>query len=195
MPTNVEPGRPRNQAATETVLRSALELAYEAGVQCVTIERVSARSGVAKSTIYRRWPNAAAIVMDAFLADIAYLIEYHRCDNIADTFKITVQSLVDALAGRRGELLRSILGMAQRDPELRDAFLNRWIEPRRVKGEAALQEAAARGELAPEADLGMILDMIYGSVYYRLTVSFAAIEREYVDEIVDRTFYGLIRGR
>ena len=58
---------------TAAILRAALELGEELGFEGLTVEGIAARSGIAKTTIYRRWANVGAIVMDAFLADVTRL--------------------------------------------------------------------------------------------------------------------------
>ena len=67
-------------------MRAALELAFEGGIQHATVERISTVSGVAKSTIYRRWPNAAAIVMDAFFEEVGPTIAYDLRLPIVENF-------------------------------------------------------------------------------------------------------------
>lgn len=188
----VEHGRRRSKEATIAILQAALELALERGINFATVERISERSGIAKSTIYRRWPNAESIVLNAFLEDISPLIEYQKEGSIKDNLKKTVRSLANALDGPRGELLQNILGLAQSNAELRSAFLLHWIGPRREMGELALRDAVERGELQKDTNLGLLLDMIYGAVYYRLTVSFSTIDASFVDQVVDRAFSHLL---
>src|SRR5580704_9516701 len=67
-------GRPRNEAATASIMRAALDLADEAGFDALSVEGVAARAGVGKTTIYRRWANVWAVVMDAVLADVTRLV-------------------------------------------------------------------------------------------------------------------------
>src|SRR5580704_10607360 len=66
-------GRPRDTAATRSILKAALELGTELGFDTLTVEGVAARAGVGKSTIYRRWPDVWSIVADAVLADAAHI--------------------------------------------------------------------------------------------------------------------------
>ena len=60
------PGRPRSERAEKAIIGATLDLLIEeAGVVGVTIEAVAARAGVGKSTIYRRWANKEALIVDA----------------------------------------------------------------------------------------------------------------------------------
>ena len=57
----------RGEQVRLLILETAIDLVFEAGFRSVCVESIAARSGVAKTTIYRRWPNKAAVVMDAFM--------------------------------------------------------------------------------------------------------------------------------
>ncbi len=184
-------GRPRSQKATDAVLRAALALAHKSGPGAVTIDQIVERSGVAKTTIYRRWPNASAVIMDAFLADVGPIIRYARQGDIRTKFVRTLAQLSRALAGRRGDLLRHLLGAAQSDSELSAAFWRNWIAPRRQQGKEAIASALARGEIAKGADADLILDTIFGAFYYRLTIPYEPITQDYIERLVRQVFDGL----
>src|SRR5215831_11164328 len=59
------PGRPRSPAADEAILDATVDLLAEQGFLGLSIEAVAARAGVAKTTIYRRWPTKDDLLMDA----------------------------------------------------------------------------------------------------------------------------------
>ena len=187
-------GRPRSDDATRAVRAVALALAYESGPASATVERIADRSGVAKSSIYRRWPNAASVVMDAFLAELDPKIRYRRKSCVEDTFADSVLQLVAALKGPRGDLLRHLLGTAQSDPKLRQAFLDNWIAPRRAQAMAVIADAQASGELAPNIDSDVLVDTIYGAVYYRLMIPYRELSALYVRRLVNQVFEGA-KGR
>lgn len=58
-------GRPRRAGADEEILRVSLELLREYGYRAFTVDLVSERTGIAKTTIYRRWPTKGALVAAA----------------------------------------------------------------------------------------------------------------------------------
>jgi len=63
------PGRPRNARTDEAILHAVLDLLSEGqSVAAISIEAVAARAGVGKATIYRRWPNKEALIIDAIAA-------------------------------------------------------------------------------------------------------------------------------
>ncbi len=67
MATAIGPCDPRIERTRRLVLEATLALLAESGYGAVTIEAVAARSGVAKSTIYRHWPGRVELIRDAFL--------------------------------------------------------------------------------------------------------------------------------
>lgn len=60
-------GRPRREGAGDEILRVARELLAESGYRDFNVDVVAARSGIAKTTIYRRWPSKAALVAAAIV--------------------------------------------------------------------------------------------------------------------------------
>lgn len=186
-------GRPRSEYATNAVRAAALELAYEGGAQLATVERISARSGVAKTSIYRRWPNAASIVMDAFLDELGPKIRYRRKSGVQKIFIDSVSQLVVALEGPRGDLLRQLLGAAQSDPKLQRAFQDNWIAPRRAQAMAVIAQAQAHGELDATTDSNVLVDAIYGAIYYRLMIPYQELSTAYVEKMVHQVFKGVVR--
>lgn len=191
------PGPPRltradGAVATQLVLDAALKLAYEGGVRHVTVERITQTSGVAKTTIYRRWPNASAVVMEAYLAEIQPMIGYADQGDVVETFRRTVRDVAVVLSGYRGTLLRQLLGEAQHDAELQKAFVDRWTQPRREAARAVLRRAMERGELRPDIDIEVTIDAIYGAIYYRMNIPYAELTADYAERLVTQIFHGLL---
>lgn len=185
------PGRPRSQDISTAVLRVALNLAYDHGIEAATIERIAQQSGVAKTTIYRRWPSAGAVVMDAFMSDIAPEIPYREEKTIALTFQRAVQQLIKALDGQRGTLLRQLLAAAQVDGALRQVFLEKWVLPRRAQAREVIARAQERGEFKKPVDVDVLIDVIFGAVYYRLLMPYAGLNREFAGRLARQVFAGV----
>ncbi|MES1264660.1 MAG: TetR/AcrR family transcriptional regulator [Variovorax sp.] len=190
LPAESPLGRPRSPDVTQTVRAAALALAFEGGIGHATLGRISEHSGVAKTTIYRRWPNAAAIVMDAFLEDITPLIRYRRKTDIRGTFIAALEELAHALRGPRGDLLRHLLGAAQSDADLQKAFVDLWIAPRRAQAKEVIAEARTRCELRDDLDDDVFIDTLFGAVYYRLLIPYAEVTDRYVEALVDQALAG-----
>src|SRR5258707_9790948 len=68
---NLPRGRPRDQHADAKILKATIRLLEQHGFRAVTLEGIAEEAGVARTTVYRRWPNKAAVVLGAFLTPVA----------------------------------------------------------------------------------------------------------------------------
>lgn len=187
-------GRPRSEAVTGSILRTARELVEEQDFDTLTAEAVAARAGVGKAAIYRRWPNVWAIVVDAFLDDVSAVAPITERATTRESFRSSMKSLAKAYRGRTGRLLCAVVGRAQTDRELREAVRTRWVEPRRQVARQLVRRGMESGELRPDLDADVVLDMLYGPIYHRLLVPYtnAAISDRFIDRVVDHVFDGLV---
>jgi AcrR family transcriptional regulator len=178
---------------TAAILRAALELGEELGFDGLTVEGIAVRSGIAKTTIYRRWANIGAIVMDAFLADVTRLAPMQIRSTARESFKASMLLLARAYRGRLGKILRPLLGRAQADQNLREAVRTRWVEPRRQVAREIVFRGMQSGELRPGLDPDVVLDTLYGPFYHRLLVPYknGAITDRFIDALIDTVFGGL----
>jgi AcrR family transcriptional regulator len=191
-----EPVRRRGAKATALILRNVLELGEEIGFEALTVEKISARSGIAKTTIYRRWPNISAIVMDAFLSEVTKDAPIVEKSTVRETFAAAMKLLVRVYRGRHGRTLRTLIGRAQTDESLRRAVEMNWVEPRRQIAREILERGMRHGELRPDLDPDVILDALYGAIYHRFLVPYenAVLSMDFVDAVIAIIFDG-IEGR
>jgi AcrR family transcriptional regulator len=180
---------------TAAILGAALEPGEERGFEGLTVEGISARSGIAKTTIYRRWPNVGAIVMDAFLAEVTRLAPIQTRATTRESLSASMRLLARAYRGRLGKILRSLLGRAQTDENLREAVRTRWVEPRRQAAREIVRKGIESGELRAGLEPDIVLDALYGPFYHRLLVPYdrAAMSDAFIDALVDAVFDGLQR--
>ena len=181
-------GRPRNKEADTEILKAALRLVEENGFKSVSMEGIAAAAGVARTTIYRRWPNKAAVIMDAFLAEVGPDVSFPVASSVLESIRLQMRLLARAFRGRPGLLIRSLLAEAQFDPELEKAFRVQWIEKRRETGRAVIQEAIRKGEISPTIDPDILLDALYGGLYYRLLLGSGTLTDKYIDAVWNVVF-------
>lgn len=195
---NEEKGVLRQARATNVtakILRATLAIGEEIGFDALTVERIIERTGVAKTTIYRRWANVSAIVMDAFLVEITRIAPIKEYTTVRETFTASMKLLASAYRGKQGKILRSLLGRAQQDPKLLEAVKTRWVEPRRQIARQIVLKGIRTGELRPGIDADVVLDLLYGPLYHVLLVPYekATISDAYIDTVIDTVFSGLTR--
>jgi AcrR family transcriptional regulator len=186
-------GRPRDPATSKSILEAALELGSEAGFDALTVEGIAERAGVGKATIYRRWPNAFAIVMDAFLAEVMRAAPIQERATARESFTASMCSLARLYRGRHGKMMRALVGRAQGDEKLMHILATHWVEPRRKIARAIIRRGIENGELRSGLDPDVVLDALYGPFYHRLLVPYAQsnISEKFVHAVVDTVFRGL----
>ncbi len=183
----------RGAKATASILRATLELGEELGFDVLTIEKISARSGVAKTTIYRRWPNISAMIMDAFLLRVNEDAPIVEKSSLRETFAVAMKLLVLVYQGPHGLTLRTLIGRAQNDITLLHAIETHWVEPRRQLVRNILRRGIQGGELRPDLDPDIVLDALYGAIYHRFLIPYsdAVLSAEYIDSLISIIFSGV----
>src|SRR3954449_107208 len=184
-------GRPRDPAARAAILRAAAALLDEGGLTAVTMEGIARRAGVGKPTVYRHWPNAAAVAMAAFLETTAHPAPATTANTALDELRLQLAAIACTFAARTGRNVKAMIAASQGETELGKAFRNHFIESSRQTGRTLLERAAAAGELRTGLDLEVTLDLIYGPLYYRLLVGHAPLDHGFTDALLDQVLQGL----
>jgi len=184
-------GRPRCPVTHQNIWRAARELVNEIGFGAVTIEGIAARAGVGKTTIYRRWPNKASLVLDAFFEEELPLNDFPDTGDVREDIRRQMRKFVKELNGPLGCKITMLLGSGQFDEEMAEAFRSRWIEPRRKEARVVLKRAAERGEIRKGIDPEVLLDALYGPIYFRLLAGHAPLTRAFADELAELVLSGL----
>ena len=179
------PGRPRSKAAHQAILQAANELLGCNGFASLTMESIAAKAGVSKATIYRWWPTKAAVVMDGFLAATVPTIPFPNTGSVREDFRRQMHSVVDIFTSKTGHTIAALIAEGQADPELAQAFRSRYLAARRKEAKHILERGIARQELRCDLDLDVVLDALYGPLYYRLLVGHAPLNADFVNMLVD----------
>jgi AcrR family transcriptional regulator len=189
--TTVQRGRPRKDDVQQAILKAALALVFEMGFRALSIEAIAARTGVGKPTIYRRWPNKAAVVRDAFLTMVGPQASFPRTERAVESIQLQMRAQAKVFSSEFGTLIKALLGEAQFDPELAEAFRERWILPRRRLARETIEEAIRQGDLREDIDPEIVIDLLYAPVYYRLQIQTGPIDEAFVDGILEHVMAGL----
>jgi AcrR family transcriptional regulator len=155
-------GRPaRGQATTETLQQAVRELLEEAGYRALTIEGVAARSGVAKTSVYRRWPSKAEMVFDLVLhssAELPALDDRGSLTGDIQALSARIVALVASPLGRR--IFPGLICDAASDRALMQRFRATFVADGRNQIAQVLERSVRRGELTgagAAADLQAVL--------------------------------------
>ena len=157
---------PRIERSRLQVLAAAVDLLREIGYGALTIEGVAARSGVAKSTIYRHWSSKAQVVADAF--QWAHGLDPKAApppgpvrDRVAAILRATIADM--ATSDRLACMLPALIDAAERSEEIAE-LAHRVAEEKNAVLRGVLDEAVASGELQPHVDTTMLADALVGPI-------------------------------
>jgi AcrR family transcriptional regulator len=184
-------GRPRSERAQVAVLAAARALFEEGGYTSATVEAIAARSAVAKTTIYRWWPNRAALLVDVLVSEASAVAPAPAAGDPLRALRGELRRGAIAANGFMGRLLTSLLGAAQEDPEVRAALLQGLFYPRREASAAAIQRAQTAGMLRSDVPPYIITDMLFGPLFYRMFVQHEPVTVQFVDRVFQYVLQGL----
>lgn len=184
------PGRPRCPLTHQNILKATRELVDEIGFANLTIEGIASRAGVGKTTIYRRWPNKSSIVLDAFFEDISSTCSVADTGKVRQDIRRQLRKLVKELNGPTGCKVATLMANGQFDKEMAEAFRARWIERHRNDALALIKRGMETGEIRKEADPEVLVDALYGPIYFRLLAGHAPLTQRLADELTDLVIDG-----
>jgi AcrR family transcriptional regulator len=178
------PGRPRSEQSRLAILDSTLKLLRKGGgFPDLSIEAIAADANVSKATVYRWWPNKAALVADAFTASSEDELRFPDTGSVRSDMSLQMRRLIRIFRSKRGKVVAALLAGGQSDPELIEAFRERFLWPRRRQAYKTLQRGIDRGELRRDSDLDLILDSLYGPIYMRFLIRHDELREEFADQI------------
>jgi AcrR family transcriptional regulator len=184
------PGRPRSAQADQAIIDAIVDLLVDRGYREVTIEAVAARAGVAKTTIYRRWPSKADMVVEAISACKKDCLEAR-----AYAGESVARSLVAMLSmlscSRIARVLTGLAVEMVHNEELAVAVRDDLLKPNREVVLATLQRGIDSGELRPDVNLDVVADLLVGPMFFRILVSGAEVTPELAAESVDLVLRGI----
>jgi len=186
------PGRPRSEESRQSILRSTLKLLkQQGGFPDLSIEAIAADANVGKTTVYRWWPTKAALVADAFSASADEELRFPNTGSVHSDMSLQMRRLIRIFRSRRGKVVAALLAGGQSDPELIEAFRDRFLWPRRKQAYQTLQRGIDRGELPADCDLDLVLDSLYGPIYMRFLIRHDKLDETLADQICGLVLNGL----
>ena len=184
-------GRPRDPEIEGRVLKSAAKLVLALGLRTVSIDAIAANAAVGRMAIYRRWPNKASIVMDAFVSRVDPTTLFAPAASYLESIQLQMRTMARAFRGKDGALLRILLAEAQHCPDVAAALKDRWTMPRRRMAIAYFERGIREGWLRPDVNPDTMIDLLYAPLYYRLQMGTGPLTDAYVDQIFEQAMRGL----
>jgi AcrR family transcriptional regulator len=155
------PGRPRSARADEAILAAVLALLADGTTaEALSIEAVAARAGVGKATIYRRWANKEALLVDA-VASLKGPIPETEGKSVREDLITLLRPVGHNAPTQAATVLPCIMSEMHRSPALKACY-QKVLEPRRERMREVLRRGIESGELRPDVDIEVTMAMLTG---------------------------------
>jgi AcrR family transcriptional regulator len=172
-PRRPHTGRRRNQAARQAVLDAAAGLLSRPDGAATSVEEIAQASGVSKHTIYRWWPSKGAVLLEAMIGQARQKVGTAPTGILSVDLE-TFLTVTFRAAERAAPLLRGTMAEAQRDPRAAEG-IRQFTAARREELRHLLAAGQSRGELPADTDLDLLVDQVYGLLWYRILIGHAPL--------------------
>lgn len=179
---------PRIERTRRVVLDAAAELLATEGL--VTIDSISERSGVSRSTIYRHWPERHQLFIEAF-DHICDLASPPDTGSLEGDLRWLAEELARGLTDQPwGRSLGALVGAAAHDEDVRTAQRD-FNKRRRATDRLIFERAVQRGELDPDLDLELVVTRFVAPFFFAHLVAHSDLDETFVENIVQATMTDL----
>lgn len=182
-------GRPRSAASERAILSATLRILQDEGYAGLTIERVAATAKVSKATIYRRWPTKEHLILAVFeQLPVPSLVKGRSLEEeltatFTQTGRLMQKSPLQAVLPR-------VAAECVGNPALAGALI-RVNEERREPLRALLRGAIERGEVAPDTNLELAIDVIQGAIAIRSYFLLDELKPAWIRQLVQLVISGI----
>ena len=175
-------GRPRDETVHIRIFNATIDLVTRHGYANVTISDIAARAGVGRQTIYRRWPGKASLALAAYAEVGSRDIKIPDTGSLVRDLTLFMERTFLSLH-TAGEALRSLMAEAQASPGLRQELYEALIARRRADARSILAKGQARGDIDGNRNLDLLLDLLYGPMWYRLLVAHGPLDAAFARDL------------
>ena len=176
----------RSQEKYAAILDAAAAMVSARGYRAATVEAVAARAGVGKQTIYRWWPNKAALYVEVYAALVpAARLQVEAGDLTAEPRHCLRQLFQIYREGPAASILVGLIADAQDEPAAAEAIRQGLIVGRRALLLEPLRRGIARGELFADFDCERACDLIVALIWYRLLSGQNGPDDDFVETLID----------
>lgn len=173
-------------------MQAALDVAADVGYANLSIEKIAAHARVGKHTIYRRWSSKGLLFLDALLSLNEPAFEYAYTGDIQADLRRQIHAAVDLLSTLPwGPLYRALIGEAQHDAAVAAGLNERFIRPQTEKTIARLRKGQEEGQVSPDFDLELAMEILSGPLYFRFLITQEPTSHDDVNRVLDALFTGM----
>ena len=173
----------RVRRSRQIVLGATAELLFERDFSGASVDEITRRSGVAKTTIYRHWPTRADLLRDA-CSSIGTPLEVPDTGSFEGDVTALLTSLAHLLRSEKWtSVLPSVIDAAERDPDIA-AMYSRLQEGYSAPLQSIIGRAMQKGELPKTTDAALLVAALTGPLFYRRWFSREPLTNAFAKQIV-----------
>jgi AcrR family transcriptional regulator len=171
--TTARRGRALDASRDVALRNAAIALLAEIGYDRLTMDAVAARAQSSKTTIYRRWPGKAELVVDA-LHCLKGTPSAPDTGSLRGDLEAIAKESASTDSQLDAQLMMGLITALARDAELRDVFRERLIDPHTANLKAVFERAIVRGEVSSDRNLNLLVSL-YPALMLRHLLTFGEI--------------------
>lgn len=175
------PGRPRSATARKSILNATRRLLTQMPMAELSIEAIAKRAGVGKTTIYRWWPNKAAIAMEAFAEQPGLQHIAPTTATAGEGITRQLENLVRQLRGQNGRIIAGVIAEGQSDQTALDMLYEKFLKDRLDALYGLIEQGKENGEFNPAISTEIALDMLLGPLFLRVLSGEHGIDNNFVE--------------
>jgi AcrR family transcriptional regulator len=179
----------RSARSHKAILDATIKLLGSSGYVDFSIEKVAREAGVGKQTIYRWWPSRADLVLEVWRDRLMPpLAAYDGQSPLRDYLEGSLFAFGQLLS--RSDCRQAaicVLAEAHRDPQLYQRMEEAVYAPRIELIMQACRQAQEKNLLSPHFDIDLVIDALYGAVWYKVLIRFETVTRTYIKKLVTQT--------
>jgi AcrR family transcriptional regulator len=161
----------------------------------LTMDAIAKRANVGKPTLYKWWPSKAALIMAMFHGRIDRRSEAPVAATAEEAIRTKMRRLIREVNGLFGRVVADLIAEGQSDPAILQEFCELHSSLRRASAVADIERGKLAGEFSTDTNAELLVDAIFGPVYYRLLLRFAPLTEKYGNELIDQILLGVRKER
>jgi AcrR family transcriptional regulator len=182
----------RSARVREAVLSAAFVELDEHGYADFSIEAVARRSGVHKTTIYRRWPTREALLVYALDTRSDRDTPIPDTGSVRSELRQFGEMVLGKLTSPNGNaVLKSLVIAVDESPDVIEKVRGFWRD-RLAAGTAVVSRGVERGELPPDIDADQLIEALLAPIYFRILFPHAPVTSEFLDHLIDLLLDGAL---
>ncbi len=184
-------GRPRSAKSHQAILKATLELLGEVGFESMSIEAISTRAGVGKTTIYRRYKSKEELVADAIESIRQEIVIPDTGNFWSDLDELIENAAQITLTPLGRQTVAMIISSASSNSQFAQIYWTKYLQPRKQAFTIVIERAKIRKEIQSDIDSDLVFDSMSGIMLY--TLLFPPLTESWTD-YVRRALHLLLKG-